>query len=53
MLKIISIPHIYGTYRVFAQNGKDAISGYYLYHIKALDFRGNIHYYKGPVYLIK
>ena len=34
-------------------DGKDAIPGYYLYHIKAKDFRGNIHYYKGSVYLIK
>ena len=34
-------------------DGKDAIPGYYLYHIKAFDFRGNIHYYKGSVYLIK
>ncbi|MBL6730471.1 MAG: gliding motility-associated C-terminal domain-containing protein, partial [Bacteroidia bacterium] len=34
-------------------DGKDAIPGYYLYHIKAFDFRGNIHYYKGFVYLIK
>ena len=34
-------------------DGKDAIPGYYLYHIKTLDFRGNIHYYKGSVYLIK
>ena len=34
-------------------DGKDALPGYYLYHIKAKDFRGNIHYYKGSVYLIK
>ena len=34
-------------------DGKNALPGYYLYHIKAKDFRGNIHYYKGSVYLIK
>ena len=34
-------------------DGKDALPGYYLYHIRASDFRGKIHYYKGSVYLVK
>lgn len=34
-------------------DGKDAIPGYYMYQIKALDFRNNIHYYSGTVYLIQ
>lgn len=36
-----------------AWDGKDAIPGYYLYHIRASDFRGNVHYYKGTVNLLK
>jgi hypothetical protein len=34
-------------------DGKDALPGYYLYQIRASDFRGNLHFYKGSVYLIK
>ena len=34
-------------------DGKDALPGYYLYHIRAFDFRNNVHFYKGSVYLIR
>lgn len=34
-------------------DGKDALPGYYLYHIRAFDFRNNVHSYSGAVYLIR
>jgi gliding motility-associated-like protein len=34
-------------------DGKDALPGYYLYQIRAYDFRNNVHSYKGAVYLIR
>ncbi len=33
--------------------GSDAETGYYLYQIKAFDFTGNVHYYKGVVHLLR
>lgn len=36
-----------------AWTGKDAIPGYYMYKIKALDFENGVHNYSGVVYLMK
>ncbi len=36
-----------------AWDGKDALPGYYMYQIKAIDFRGQWHSYKGGVYLLR
>ena len=36
-----------------AWSGKDAIPGYYMYQIRALDFQGVVHNYKGGVYLLR
>ncbi|MFY0642899.1 MAG: gliding motility-associated C-terminal domain-containing protein [Bacteroidia bacterium] len=36
-----------------AWDGQDAIQGYYLYNIRAIDFEDNVHSYKGGVYLLK
>jgi hypothetical protein len=33
--------------------GIDNLSGYYLYQIRAYDFRGAVHYYSGGVYLLR
>ncbi len=34
-------------------DGKDALPGYYLYHIRAFDYRNAVHSYTGAVYLIR
>ncbi len=36
-----------------AWDGKDAMPGYYLYHIRAYDFQNKVHFYKGVVYLLR
>jgi gliding motility-associated-like protein len=36
-----------------AWDGKDAFQGYYMYLIRAYDFEGRVHHYKGGVYLLE